>query len=384
MDKQNKNSNKKSFSFSNIVPSALFLAIAGFYGFLGGIAIGEQFAKSDSLFIKLLSVAWIFISIYLAMFIQLIIHEGGHYIFGKLGGYQFASFRIGSFMFLRENEKMKCRKFNIVGTGGQCLMIPPESNTYDFPFVLYNLGGTLMNVIASCIFLLAYFLLPNIPYLSNLILIFSLLGFTIALTNGIPMRLSGLDNDGRNIISLRKDREARHSFWIMLHVNGLITRGTRLKDMPKEWFMLPNDADLNNPLICSIAIYGYSREMDCMNFEKADEIAKHILDNTHNIIGVHKNELLCESLFLEIISQNRTEEVNRLYTKQLKKYIKATQSYPSRQRLLYAYELLVEKDSVKATKRLSTFEKVSKTYPHKCEIEGEKEIIAYVRELANR
>ena len=42
------------------------------------------------------------LAIYLAMFIQMVVHEAGHLVFGLLTGYQFSSFRIGSFMFIKE------------------------------------------------------------------------------------------------------------------------------------------------------------------------------------------------------------------------------------------------------------------------------------------
>lgn len=381
MQKQKENTKKKRIHFGNILGIILFLSLGGICGYLGGLTIGQDIARADNIVFKLFLLAWIIISMYIAIFIQLIIHEGGHYIFGRLSGYKFASFRIGNFMFLKENGELKCKKFNIVGTGGQCLMIPPECNDYNYPFLIYNFGGALLNVIASTIFLILYFLLSTVPYLSNLILALCLIGFAFAIMNGIPMRLGSVDNDGYNVLSLRKSKEARRSFWLLFHINGLITNGTRLKDMPEEWFSIPDDADLNNPLICSLAVFDCNRAVDCMDFEKAKKLGEFILEHAPKMIGVHKNELLCDLLFCKIIGQNRKEEIDKIYTKELKQYIKATSAYPSRQRLLYAYELLVEKDNEKVVKRLETFDKITKTAPHKCEVESERELIAYTNSI---
>lgn len=40
----------------------------------------------------------------------------------------------------------------LAGTGGQCLMSPPEYNGGSYPYVWYNLGGVLVNfLLAACI-----------------------------------------------------------------------------------------------------------------------------------------------------------------------------------------------------------------------------------------
>ena len=91
--------------------------------------------------------------------IQLIIHESGHLLFGLLTGYSFSSFRIGTTMFLMEDGKLVRKKLQISGTGGQCLMVPPD--TEKPPFLLYNLGGVILNFITAGIFFLIFmWLLP--------------------------------------------------------------------------------------------------------------------------------------------------------------------------------------------------------------------------------
>ena len=62
----------------------------------------------------------------------------------------------------------------------------------------------------------------------------------------------------------------------------------------------------------------------------------------------------------------------------MRNYIKLTNCYISRKRLMYAYNLLVLKDKKKADKVLEEFEKVKKSYPIKGEIESEKEIMNFI------
>ena len=84
----------------------------------------------DALFGKtpgglLFAVAGAMVLVGLAMFLHSVVHETGHLVFGLLTGYKFVSFRIGSIMLIKESGKLRLKLYNIVGTGGQCLMMPP-------------------------------------------------------------------------------------------------------------------------------------------------------------------------------------------------------------------------------------------------------------------
>lgn len=103
--------------------------------------------------------------LYLAWLIQVVIHEAGHLICGLLSGYTFSSFRIGSFMLLKENGRLVTKRLKIPGTGGQCLMAPPEMVNGKFPVVLYNLGGSLFNLIVTLLFVPVLIAAPRGFYL---------------------------------------------------------------------------------------------------------------------------------------------------------------------------------------------------------------------------
>ena len=93
------------------------------------------------------------IYMYAAIFVHVIIHEAGHLVFGLLSGYSFTSFRIFSFMWIKENGKLRLKRLSLAGTAGQCLMTPPELVDGKMPVVLYNLGGSIMNLLTGGIFL---------------------------------------------------------------------------------------------------------------------------------------------------------------------------------------------------------------------------------------
>lgn len=375
MSKQNGNTLKSSNKLSVL----LFMLLGGACGFIGvnvlDHAMGLTRGNKMGVFIAILV---ILLSMYLSIFLQIIIHEAGHLVCGIFSGYKFVSFRIISFILVNIRGVYKLKRFNIKGTGGQCLMMPPGSDGNEFPFVLYNLGGIIANIVFSLLCIMLYKLMPHVNYFSLFLAISSLIGIAFAMINGIPLYIGGIANDGRNALSLGKDNTAKRAFWLQLYINGLIANGTRLAEMDEKLFKLPEEADLNNPIICTMEVYKCCFFHDKRLFDEALATSEYLLENAPGMLAIHKNELRCELLFYEMIGQCRKEEIDRLYTEQLRRYIKATSLYVSRRRLMYAYALLVERDKSKAATELESFEQTAKTYPYEIEVQGERELIEII------
>lgn len=366
-----------------LVGSIIKLIVGAVFGFACGYLGFSSFEKSissqQSGIEEILKLGGAFLCLIFGFVLHMFLHELGHLLFGKRSGYDFVSFRIGNIMFIKENGKLVRKKFNIVGTGGQCLMSPPEPVNDKFPYILYNLGGSFLNFISSGVCYLIYVLLSDAyPAVARVFIIFAIVGLFIGLTNIIPAKTGGIANDGYNALTLGKDEKSRRAFWLQLHINALTTKGVRYRDMPAEWFRLPSDDDLNDVMIVSVALCSVNYLIDKQEFEKAAALARHLLETADKMLEVYKNELHCELLFLEIIGECRKEEIDRLYTKQLKNYIKNTSSYVSRQRLIYTYAKLVSHDNAAAEKAYKQFAKTCTTYPNAGEVAGERDLINWV------
>jgi hypothetical protein len=321
----------------------------------------------------------LFLSMLAALFLQIIIHELGHLVCGLISGYRFSSFRIGSLMLIKKPNGMKLKRFSLMGTGGQCLMEPPEQKHDQIPYKLYNFGGVLWNLIASCVFF-AFFLMPtHSSECSVFTLLATIIGIAFALTNGIPMHLM-VDNDGYNALNLGKSSEALRAFWLQLKINAMLTNGVRLKDMPDEWFVLPSEEALKNGLSATIGVLSCNRAMDQLNFQLASDLARVMLETDTGILTVHRFMLISECMFCELIGENRPERLQEARTKEFLKYEKNMKNYPSLLRTQYAYELLAKGDEEAANKKLSRFEMIAKSYPYESEIIGERELLAYVKQ----
>lgn len=329
----------------------------------------------------LLMFAEAMIIMYIASFVQTIIHESGHLIFGLITGYKFVSFRIGHFMFIKEKGRLKIKLYTVVGTAGQCLMMPPQWNE-KIPYRLYNLGGCIMNAATALFALAAYFAAGAEGFFALCMAMLAVMGLSMALTNGIPMRVGGISNDGMNAALLGKKENTLRAFWLQLYVNGLIAKGERYRNMPREWFRLPEGEELSDPICCAMGVMLYNFCFDMHEFDEAEQTINYML-NAPGLLDVEKNELLCELLFLRVLRGAPKEEIDSLLTPKLNKYIKATANYVSRRRLAYAYQLLYLKNYSTAQKCLEVFERTAATYPYSAETENEREIIEIVKQKAS-
>lgn len=324
------------------------------------------------------------VSMYAAFLLQIIIHETGHLVFGLLTGYRYSSFRIGGFMWVKERGRLKFKKLKISGMGGQCLMSPPEIVDGKIPFVLYNLGGPLINMASSLIFLGLYLLCRNVPYLSIFLLMVSVIGFAYALINGFPMRLGMVNNDGYNTLSIGKNDKALHAFWIQFKVNEQITKGIRLKDMPEEWFTVTLTEEMKNSMTAAMSVFACNRLMDIHLFEESDQLMDKLLGMDSAIVGLHRKLMTCDRIYCELVGENRQDLLDRMLDKQQKKFMKSMKSYPSVLRTEYSYALLAEKDAEKAAKIKMQFEKCARTYPYFSNIESEHELICIADFVAKK
>ena len=368
----------------------MFYLVMGLAGAACGIlmmkVIRSSIPAGAPLTKTLVKVAAMLILFYIAMILQIIIHEGGHLIFGLLTGYKFCSFRVYSLMWIKDSERIRFKRISVAGTGGQCLMAPPGPEDgkipVKIPVLLYNFGGAIMNLIAAAIAGGLAFACREGSLIRVFLLFFAVTGVVFALLNGLPMRMSAVNNDGRNALDLSRDPEARRAFWISMKVNELVSRGIRAKDMPKEWFTVPPEKGMQNGIIAVLGVLAAGRLMDEQRFAEADELMKRLLEEKNGIVGVYRGLLGNDRMFVELITENRPEVLEAMKTPEQLKIMRTMKRNPSVLRTEYAYSLLAKQDPENAKKILREFEKTARSYPYSGELEAERELIAIVQEKA--
>lgn len=291
----------------------------------------------------------VFIFMFLSFFLQVIIHEGGHLVCGLATGYRFVSFRILNFTLIRQDGKFRIKRFGIAGTGGQCLLTPPDKPLQDIPCVLYNLGGIIANLLTAFIAILLFLTVDEMPYSLNLFLfLFCIIGIFLGLTSGIPMKISGIGNDADNVRLLLKDKRSKQALVTQLHINALVQKGIRLKEMPEEWFRQEGAINYKDALQTSVHLMSISRLTDLEEWDRAYNALEEAMKHKDEIIGLFVKEITCELLYIALIS-GKSEQVEELYTDEIALYIKQYKKVmSSKQRLLCALALYREKDATKA------------------------------------
>lgn len=366
---------KKNFgqAVMTIIGLAIGAACAETAVVLGGLGKGNIYVD----------MIWLLVGLLLGFFFSTAVHEAGHLVFGLITGYGFVSYRLGSLTIVRTDGKMKLKRMKLAGTGGQCLMSPPEMKDGRYPFVLYQLGGVIFNLIFAALFIAIAFAVSGPPALRGILADIALIDLATALTNGIPMRVGPIDNDGRNAMLLGKNDAARAAMHTQLCVAAAGAEGKRLRDMPEEWFAMPDEKDMGNTLSATIAVFRANRMMDAGDTEQAEPLIRSLIGN-QAIAGLHRQLLSCDLACIDYLSGKKEEAERLLSAPETVKIMQSMPDFPSVIRTRYFEALFGDfgpKDKHPEPEKLrERLEKVAKTYPNPADIESELELM----ELADR
>ena len=323
------------------------------------------------------------LSFIVSVTILVIIHEGGHLVCGLLSGYKFVSFRIFNLTFIKVDGKLKIKRFGVAGTGGQCLLDPPDLPVDKIPTGWYNAGGVLANIIVGLLVLpLLWADLP--PLLSVAVVIFLITDLFLILMNGIPMQPGGLGNDAYNMLYLNRNQAAKRGLVMQLRSNALIQNGVRPKDMPEEWFEVTSDINYSNPLELSVPLMRASRLMDEYRMEEALMAFENLYSHKKDIMPLYQKEIACELCYLLMTTANGKEKasvdefpmnpdseeneqtltrVSQILDKELRRYVAAYRKVmSSKERLECAIALYMDGDRERAEKIFSDLKKRQNEY----------------------
>ena len=311
-----------------------------------------------------ISIACTFASLLITAILQFALHEVGHLLFGLASGYKFSSIRIYKYAIVKDDSGFHIKKFNIQGTGGQCIMtLPEDTNPSRVPFFWYNAGGVIVNIllVAISIVVLSYCNLGMVAESFFIMLAFT--GAFIALTNGVPLSFNGLCNDGRNILLLMRNKRSRRFFLRMMQTASELSRGKRLKDMPREWFEdIPVDSPKDYFLLTNRINYAALLE-DSGQFDEARRVYEEISSFGKDLPGMIKLEIGADHILMELLTTARHDIVETIYDKWLKAYINSSYKFsPIKAVALYALALHHDNDPVRAKQMLDELESHRKDY----------------------
>lgn len=310
----------------------------------------------------------------LSLAILIPVHELGHLVCGILSGYKFVSYRIFNYTVLKENGKFRIKKFSVPGTGGQCLLTPPELPLEEIPTGLYNFGGVLANILILMI-VIPFFMLDLNPFVIEALGIFVITDVGMIILNGIPMKVGGLGNDGYNMKLLKRNYLSKKGILNQLRANALIQNGTRPKDMPDNLFSNTQGVDYRNPLEVSIPLMYASRLIDRMEYDEALTEMEALYSKRDEIMQLYVKEIACELAFL-YMRTGRIEKADKILDNNLRKYIETYRKVmSSKERLLIAIAFYIDKNETEARRLYGRLKERKDEYLLKGEIAGDLALI---------
>ena len=315
-----------------------------------------------------------------SLVLTVILHEGGHLIFGLLTGYRFVSFSVFGFVVQRGTDGRFCLGHKpMAGMAGQCLLAPPGGIDDPMPVALYNMGGVIVNAAVALACGIGMLLQPSAVAFAVYMLL-GLVNLYFALTNGLPLPPALIQNDGGNQRCL-KTPEGRRALWVQLSMAAEQVAGKRLRDMPEDWFALSPGADLNNPLICSVAVFRAAQLMDQLKLPEAEQAIRALLNRKTGLLGLHRFLLSCDGAVCELLLGRPGDLLEALNTKQHQQLLQSMPRNPSVLRTRYAIALLREQDIPAANAILADFQRYAPVYPFPQEVAAEKELLRMIQQV---
>lgn len=331
---------------------------------------------SETAFVFVLSIVTFIVGLWL----NLMLHEAGHLVGGLLTGYKFVSFRIFKWTFIRQDGKLRIKHFSVNGTGGQCLLSPPDGDPTQIPTLLYNMGGILSGLLCLLIAAPFFWIIDN-PFAKVALSMFCLADVFILLMNGIPMKVGGICNDAYNQLELRHPA-SRRALAIQLRANAEIQQGTRPCQLPEEWFICDNGDDCySNSLLLALKVYHAGWLLDCGRWEEAYSEHQEIYAHRDKVMGLYIMETACELIFLSL-ALGDTEYAKTLYSDKMKQYIRQYRKVmSSKERVLFAIALCLEQDKEQAKAIYQSLQTRRDNYLMQGEVESD---LALMQRLAGQ
>lgn len=352
------------------------LAIGAALGIAISSLINSIYSNESNTTSKIVEMVLLLVALFLGAYLQIILHEAGHLVCGLLTGYRFVSFRVGSLTLIKDaNDKLRFKRFKLAGVSGQCLMSPPAGVTADkLPTALYNAGGVLMNLLCATVSLLLLIYCDNMHSFINGFLVTTVfVGYIFALLNGIPLKMSGVSNDGYNLMYLKRNKQSVKGFQSQLIINEKLQNGTRLSQMPDELFDLGGEIDYSDPLQSNVEIMRISRVLDRGDVEQAHSLFKELLNqHQYELLPLLRIEAESEMLFTNLATNNKEMAQILSNDKPLMSYItKHARVMSSKQRTLMAKALILDGDRATAQQMLDTVKANRESYLMQGEVKSD-------------
>lgn len=322
--------------------------------FIAVIALGAGYLLGNGLtlqgfidsvpFIQLAIV--ILIAVY-SSYVHIILHELGHYVFGKMTGYQLIYFQLPHFRYDAKKKKITKLGNRIPGMMGQCLMEPPAKGAYtEKPYILYLSGGLIVNLLTAALFYTGALIIPGT--ISFTFFALSLPPFLLFMMNVMPHGYT----DGGVIRELGKSKISKILYFKQLELAAFFEEDKEFSEIPDVYFTEIADGTYTQSKMGEyILLIAYQKHLSELKFEQADKLLQAYQANWNYLESPYAGILAGEILFTHAIFGRKEEAEQMMAT--IETYPLLKNYYTQAKVPQTAYNFFVKADRVEAKKNLN-------------------------------
>ena len=209
------------------------------------------------------------------------IHEGDHYLAGRIVGFRAALLTFGPFRWERSNRS--CRGWSlskdIKTYGGLCMMLPMDRNNLTRRYKLMIAGGPIASFVLALVYALILLVLPASAHLLRLTIgMAALMSGCIALATLLPIASRTYESDGKKLLVFQRGGPEAERTVAMLELISYLYQGTRQRDLPAHLFasMGMKDGSLSAG---TFHYFAYMRAVDSGEIQEANELLNRAVES---------------------------------------------------------------------------------------------------------
>ena len=189
-------------------------------------------------------------------FVSVMVHEGGHFVAGRLAGLQWMTVTAGPLRLTRLRSGVSVQWFrNDSSIGGLVLMVPGTAPISRTGWAAFVLGGPVANLLFSAA-LIGVLRVGVTAAWQGPLLLLALVSLFLGVLNLLPFRASGFSTDGRNLLDILRDDATYAVSRAMLAIAGHSAAGVR----PREW---------NSTLVAQVREFHHGNNTDADEASRA-------------------------------------------------------------------------------------------------------------------
>jgi hypothetical protein len=225
----------------------------------------------------------IFAFFIVSIWLQLVIHELGHALGGRMVGMKLLALSIGRLRFEQSGNGLRIRwGSKIAGIGGFAFLLPPSDKPFSrFGQAIYLLGGPLANLMVALFGFLTISIIDMVGLNQALLTVFSAMGLMIGLINLIPFYSGGFRTDGGGLIDLWRRPDLVACYFKLQQLLARSMNGERPRDWPTD--MLPDLNLATDEMHASVASMQLVWALDSKNNDIADHAARALWHRYHDV-----------------------------------------------------------------------------------------------------